>query len=100
MNPPYGKKIGVWIAKAYQESRNGAVVVCLIPSRTDTVWWHDYIMRAAEIRFVRGRLRFEGAKASAPFPNALVIFRGGLEGPPSASTLIRDDGGAKRISVT
>ena len=88
MNPPYGNEIGGWVAKAYQESRNGAVVVCLIPSRTDTAWWHDYIMRAKEIRFVRGRLRFEGADdASAPFPSAVVVLAADSEGPPAVSTL-------------
>jgi len=88
MNPPYGNEIGGWVAKAYQESRNGAVVVCLIPSRTDTAWWHDYIMKAREIRFVRGRLRFEGGgEASAPFPSAVVVLASDSEGVPTVSTL-------------
>lgn len=76
MNPPYGQEIGGWIEKAYQEGRQGALVVCLIPSRTDTIWWHDYVMKAAEIRFIRGRLKFVGSETSAPFPSALVVFSG------------------------
>jgi phage N-6-adenine-methyltransferase len=75
LNPPYGRVIGDWIAKAYQESQNGANVVCLIPSRTDTRYWHDYVMKAKEIRFIKGRLRFNDSENSAPFPSAIVIFQ-------------------------
>lgn len=75
MNPPYGREIGAWMRKAYGESLRGATVVCLIPSRTDTRWWHDYVMRADEIRFIKGRLKFDGHKNSAPFPSAIAIFR-------------------------
>lgn len=74
MNPPYGRTIGAWMRKAYEESKSGALVVCLVPSRTDTVWWHDYAARG-EVRFVRGRLKFGGHKNSAPFPSAVVIFK-------------------------
>jgi len=74
MNPPYGREIGKWMKKAYEESQKGCTVVCLVPSRTDTAWWHDYAMKADEIRYIRGRLKFEGAKNSAPFPSAVVIF--------------------------
>lgn len=74
MNPPYGEVIGDWMQKAWQESQRGATVVCLVPARTDTAWWHDYAMRG-EVRFLRGRLRFGNADSSAPFPSALVIFR-------------------------
>lgn len=73
MNPPYGREIGAWMAKAVEEWRRGAVVVCLVPARTDTRWWHDYAMRG-EVTFIRGRLKFGGAKNSAPFPSALVVF--------------------------
>ena len=73
MNPPYGRKIKEWVKKAYLESQNGATVVCLLPARTDTSWWHDYVMKG-EIRFIRGRLKFGGHKNSAPFPSAIVIF--------------------------
>lgn len=78
MNPPYGRKIGEWLRKAYESTMwgsNDATVVCLIPARTDTAWWHDYVMKANEIRLVRGRLKFGGAKNSAPFPSAVVVFR-------------------------
>jgi len=75
MNPPYGRQIGKWIKKAYESSLRGATVVCLLPARTDTSWWHDYCMKG-EIRFLRGRLKFGDSKNSAPFPSAIVIFRG------------------------
>lgn len=74
MNPPYGREIGKWVKKAYEESLKGCLVVCLLPSRTDTKWFHDYAKKG-EIRFLRGRLRFVGAKSSAPFPSMVVIFR-------------------------
>lgn len=73
MNPPYGRTIGKWVRKAYESAQDGATVVCLLPARTDTAWWHDYVMKA-EVRFIRGRLKFGGCKNSAPFPSALVIF--------------------------
>lgn len=73
MNPPYGRTIGAWMAKAWQESQRGALVVCLVPARTDTAWWHDYAAKG-QVRFLRGRLRFEGGKHSAPFPSAVVVF--------------------------
>ncbi len=74
MNPPYGRVIGLWVRKAYESAQGGGVVVCLLPARTDTRWWHDYVMRG-EVRFIRGRLRFGDGKNSAPFPSAIVIFR-------------------------
>lgn len=77
MNPPYGRHINDFIKKAYEESKNGATVVCLIPSRTDTKYWHDYIFgKAHEIRFIKGRLKFSGHKNSAPFPSAIIVFDG------------------------
>jgi phage N-6-adenine-methyltransferase len=75
MNPPYGRVIGEWMKKAYLSSLEGATVVCLVPARTDTAWWHDWAMRASEIRLVRGRLKFGDGKAPAPFPSAVVVFR-------------------------
>ncbi|MGL4517343.1 MAG: DNA N-6-adenine-methyltransferase [Shewanella sp.] len=75
MNPPYGREIGKWMKKAYESSLNGATVVCLVPARTDTAWWHDYVMKG-EYRLIRGRLKFGNAKNSAPFPSAVVVFRG------------------------
>jgi phage N-6-adenine-methyltransferase len=74
MNPPYGRGIAAWLRKAYESSRHGATVVCLVPARTDTAWWHDFAMRG-EIRYVRGRLKFGGHKNNAPFPCAVVVFR-------------------------
>lgn len=75
MNPPYGREIIDWMRKAYEESLKGATVVCLVPARTDTRWFHDYVYGKAEIRFVRGRLKFGDAKDSAPFPSMVVIYR-------------------------
>lgn len=75
MNPPYGRQIGKWVEKAHASAQAGATVVCLLPARTDTKWWHDFVMPAAEIRFLRGRVRFGTAKSGAPFPSAIVVFR-------------------------
>ena len=100
MNPPYGREIGTWIEKAYRESLNGAIVVCLIPARTDTRYWHDYIFPNAEVRFLKGRVKFlnngeeveyieqlglfgeeqsevvtSDGDMPAPFPSAVVIFK-------------------------
>lgn len=76
MNPPYGREIKHWIKKAYDESKKeGTTVVCLIPSRTDTKYWHKYCMEAHEIYFVKGRLKFGDADNSAPFPSAVVVFK-------------------------
>ncbi|KLT73269.1 adenine methyltransferase [Neisseria arctica] len=76
MNPPYGREIGKWMKKAYESSLTGnATVVCLVPARTDTKWFHDFAMKG-EVRFIKGRLKFGGSKNSAPFPSAVVIFRG------------------------
>lgn len=74
MNPPYGRAIAKWMEKAYNERDHGATVVCLVPARTDTAWWHNWAMKG-EIRFLRGRVKFEGAISVAPFPSAVVVFR-------------------------
>lgn len=84
MNPPYGRQIGAWVAKAAEEGQRGVTVVTLLPARTDTAWWHDYIWDekrhrprpGVEVRLLRGRLRFVGAANGAPFPSAVVIFGG------------------------
>jgi phage N-6-adenine-methyltransferase len=76
MNPPYGKTIGRWVEKAWLESLIGATVVGLLPARTDTIWWHNFVLKASEVRFIRGRLRFSG-KGTAPFPSAVVIWTPG-----------------------
>lgn len=77
-NPLYGRKIGEWVRRAYISSQIGsATVVILLPARTDTRWFHDYIYNKpnTEIRFIKGRLKFGGCKNSAPFPSMVVIFR-------------------------
>ena len=77
MNPPYGRAIKDWVRKAYEESQNGAIVVGLLPSRTDTSWFHDHIYGKAEVKFLRGRVKFlEGGKERhpAPFPSMIVIW--------------------------
>ena len=74
MNPPYGREIGKWMEKAFNEAEKGALVVCLVPARPDTEWWHKFALRG-EIRFLRGRLKFGNAKSGAPFPSAVIIFR-------------------------
>jgi len=71
-NPPYGREIGKWVKKAAESK---ALVVMLLPARTDTAWFHDYIYHKAEIRFIRGRLKFGDGKNSAPFPSMVVVFR-------------------------
>ena len=85
MNPPYGRGIGKFIKKAYEESIKGCIVVCLIPSRTDTRWWHDYVMKG-DIEFIKGRLKFTNRLlpsyredgnfklSPAPFPSAVITF--------------------------
>lgn len=71
----YGREIGPWVEKARREAERGALVVGLLPARTDTVWFHEYVYRAAtEIRFLKGRLKFEGAAASAPFPSMIAVW--------------------------
>lgn len=72
MNPPFGS-LGKWVKKAFEESENGSVVVCLLPARTNTSWWHDYCMRG-QVRFIRGRPKFKGAKHGLPLPLAIVVF--------------------------
>lgn len=73
MNPPYGKPISKWVRKAKETANGGGVVVGLLPARTDTKWWGD-VMTASELRFIKGRIMFEGADACAPFPSVIVIW--------------------------
>ena len=77
MNPPYGRPIWHWMRKAYESAlKSGATVVCLVPSRTDTKWWHDFVMKGNnQIVFLKGRLKFGDSKNSAPFPSAIVVMR-------------------------
>lgn len=75
-NPPYSE-INRWVQKAYEESRNeNTTIVMLIPSRTDTKYFHNFIYHRAEIRFIKGRITFKNQKSHAPFPSMIVIFRG------------------------
>ena len=75
MNPPYGREIEKWVRKAYESARdNGATIVCLLPARTDTKWFHDYCLQYGAVSFVKGRLKFGNAKSSAPFPSMVVVF--------------------------
>jgi phage N-6-adenine-methyltransferase len=102
MNPPFGRAVGRWVAKAHSESLAGATVVCLIPCRTDTSWWHEHVMQAGEIRLIRGRLSFTGSLQAeryedtgahnAPFPSAVVVFRPGVVSPPPALSAIDRQG--------
>ena len=83
-NPPYGREIGKWVKKAFDEARGGFPIVLLIPARTDTAYFHDYIYDKADIRFLRGRIDFEDENGSsadaAPFPSMLVIYNAQKEG--------------------
>ena len=91
VNPPYGREVGDWLQKSYEVSQHGITVVALIPARTSTRWWHDYVMKAEEIRFVKGRLYFtiNGKGGPAPFPSAVVVFNRDAKGSPRISTMER-----------
>jgi site-specific DNA-methyltransferase (adenine-specific) len=75
-NPPYGRKQNAWVQKCHEHGMRGGVAVMLLPARTDTVRFHDLIFGKAEIRFLRGRLKFGKAANNAPFPSMVVIFHG------------------------
>jgi len=87
MNPPYGRGVGSWLERAYNESRNGLTVVCLVFACTDTRWWADWVWKAEEVRLVTGRIKFldrEGKpRAAAPKGSAIVIFSPDWKGPPA-----------------
>lgn len=74
-NPPYGREMPLWIKKCYDHFKSGGTAVLLIPARTDTKAFHDYIYGQAEIRFIRGRLHFGHSKNAAPFPSILVVYK-------------------------
>lgn len=82
VNPPYGTVLSKWLKKCFEESQKGKLVVVLIPSRTDTRWWHDFVMNASEIWFIKGRLKFDDQENSAPFPSAIIIFNQRRAGVP------------------
>lgn len=91
-NPPYGRNMtGKWVEKAYKtHQENGSLIVLLLPARTDTRWFHDYIYKKAEIRFIKGRLKFGGCENAAPFPSMLVIYRKEEETMKSYALTIAD----------
>lgn len=75
-NPPYGRKIADWVKKGYEEHKfRGNCIVMLLPARTDTKWFHEYLLGKSEIRFIRGRLKFGNSKNSAPFPSMVAVFK-------------------------
>ncbi len=74
LNPPYGRQIGKWIQKAYETSLTGVPVVCLTFCRPDTLWWHNFAMRAAEVRLIKGRVSFGQNAGPAPAPSCLLVF--------------------------
>lgn len=74
MNPPYGKTISSWTGKANESCMGGATVVCLLPARTDTRWFHNHCIMH-ELRFIKGRLKFGNATNSAPFPSVVVVMK-------------------------
>lgn len=75
-NPPYGRNVGQWVKKAHDTASGGGFVVMLLPARTDTHWFHDYIYGKTEVRFIKGRLKFGSCQNAAPFPSMVVIFGG------------------------
>ena len=85
-NPPYGKEIGQWVKKGRDSALAGATVVMLVYARTDTRWFHDYVYGQAEIRFLRGRVKFVGAESSAPAPSMVIVWRPEVD--KSAETVI------------
>ena len=76
MNPPYGREIAQWVDKARSEAERGALVVGLLPARTDARWWQQHVQGHADVRFIAGRLKFGNAKSSAPFPSAIAVWWG------------------------
>ena len=85
MNPPYGRGINHWVEKAYQTGQTGHSCICLLPVRSDTRWWHNYVMNAKEIRLLSRRLSFQGSTNKAPFPAAIVIFQKTTDPPKLTS---------------
>lgn len=75
-NPPYGRDVGKWVRKAYEESFQDVISYLLLKVSSDTEWWHDYVMKADEIRFIRGRVKYQGVSSGpAPFPSCIVVFK-------------------------
>lgn len=87
-NPPYDKTLDLWLQKAYISSMQGSTVVCLLNSKsTDTNRWHTYVMRASEIRYIKGRLQFEKGKGGCNHASIIVVFRPNCSGPPKISSI-------------
>lgn len=96
LNPPYGRSIGRWLEKAYEESQNGCRVVCLVPSRTGSKWFKAAASRASEVLFIVGRITFEGAPSPAPFDSAVIVFDRGApphdaKGPTKIHWIAREE---------
>lgn len=90
VNPPYNNKIGEWVRKCYETAQSGATVVCLLQCRSgDTKWWHNYVMKASEIRFLKDRLHFSfnGKSSRANISSVIVVFRPYCKGPPSTASI-------------
>ena len=90
MNPPYTRDISKWIKKAYDSAQQGGTVICLIQGRsTDTKWWHKFVMKSSEIRFIKGRLHFglNGVFKRANISNVIVVFRPFCSGPPTVQSI-------------
>lgn len=93
LNPPYGRGItGKWVEKAYTESLRGVKTVLLLPARTDTKWYRICHEKASEIYFIQGRLKFKGAKDSAPFPSMVVVFDRNIQLPARRISLMNSKG--------
>jgi phage N-6-adenine-methyltransferase len=91
LNPPYGRGIEKWMDLAHWSAMHGSVIVCLVPARTDTAWWHNYAVKG-DIIFLRGRIKFSGHKNCAPFPSAIVIFGGNFALATRIKQKLIDDG--------
>jgi len=98
MNPPYGQKqLPQWVRKAHLESKLGSTVVCLVPSRTDASWWHDFVMDCAEVRFIRSRVNFDNGSRKAPFASAVVIFRPGARRSTMGAPILSPRRGTRKL---
>lgn len=75
VNPPYGRNIKAWMQKGYNEWKKGKTIVYLIHARTDTKWFHEFVYPYAELRFLKGRVKFKGAKSGSPFPSMIAILK-------------------------
>jgi len=87
-NPPFDKTMGSWIEKSYLSAQQGATVVCLFPGNYhDNKWWHDFVMRSSEIRYMRGRCKFHHFERVTSMRTLIVVFRPFCVGPPQTSSI-------------